>query len=85
MRHYGHGTSQYFARWRDEEPLAPLFPASPAERLLLLPVLAALGTGYLMMRNLPQCPDALPLSPLLFLGQLWWHWGGYEAMREERR
>jgi GT2 family glycosyltransferase len=85
MRHYGHGTSQYFARWRDEEPLAPLFPTSPAERLFLLPVLATLGTGYLVMRNLPQCPDVLLLSPLLFLGQLWWHWGGYEAMREERR
>ncbi|MBZ5609813.1 MAG: glycosyltransferase family 2 protein [Acidobacteriia bacterium] len=85
MRHYGHGTSQYFTRWRDEEPLARLFPASPAARLALLPALAAAGTGYLVARNLPQCPDAVPLSPLLFCGQLWWHWGGFEAMREERR
>ncbi len=85
MRHYGHGTSQYFDRWRDEEPLARLFPTSPAERLIMLPVLAALGTGYLVKRNLPQCPDAIPLSPLLFVGQLWWHYGGFEAMREERR
>jgi glycosyltransferase involved in cell wall biosynthesis len=84
MRHYGTGTSQYFRRWRDEEPLARLFPASPTARLLLLPALAAAGTAYLVARNLPQCPDALPLSPLMFLGQLWWHWGGFEAMRTER-
>ncbi len=84
MRHYGTGTSQYFRRWRDEEPLARLFPASPGARLLLLPALSAAGTAYLVARNLPQCPDALPLSPLLFLGQLWWHWGGFEAMRTER-
>ncbi len=84
MRHYGTGTSQYFRRWRDEEPLAGLFPASPAARLLLLPALAAAGTAYLVARNLPQNPDAVPLSPLLFVGQLWWHWGGFEAMRLEQ-
>jgi len=84
MRHYGLGTSQYFRRWRDEEPLARVFPASPAARLVLLPALAAAGTAYLVARNLPQCPDAVPLSPLLFAGQLWWHWGGFEAMRQER-
>jgi len=85
MRHYGFGTSQYFERWRGEERLAQFFPASPTARLLLLPALAAAGTGYLVARNLPQCPDAVPLSPLLFVGQLWWHWGGFEAMRQERR
>ena len=85
MRHYGFGTSQYFERWRSEERLAHFFPTNPAARLLLLPALAAAGTGYLVARNLPQCPDAVPLSPLLFVGQLWWHWGGFEAMREERR
>lgn len=82
MRHYGAGTSQYFRRWRDEEPLARLFPVNPALRLLMLPGLAAAGAGYLVARNLPQNPDALPLSPLLFIGQLYWHWGGYEAMRK---
>jgi GT2 family glycosyltransferase len=82
MRHYGAGTSQYFRRWRGEEPLARLFPAHPALRLLMLPGLAAAGAGYLAARNLPQNPDALPLSPLLFIGQLYWHWGGYEAMRQ---
>lgn len=82
MRHYGAGTSQYFRRWRDEEPLARLFPVNPALRLLMLPGLAAAGTGYLVARNLPQNPDAVPLSPLLFIGQLCWHWGGYEAMRK---
>ncbi len=85
MRHYGTGTSQYFRRWRDEEPLARLFPASPALRLLMLPALAAAGTAYLAARNLPQNFDAVPLSPLLFVGQLWWQWGGYEAMRQEQR
>jgi GT2 family glycosyltransferase len=85
MRHYGTGTSQYFRRWGAEEPLAGMFPASPAARLLLLPALAAAGTGYLVARNLPQNLDSIPLSPLLFVGQLWWHWGGYEAMRQERR
>ena len=85
MRHYGTGTSQYFRRWRDDEPLARLFPASPSARLLLLPALAVAGTAYLVARNLPQCPDALPLSPLLFMGQVWWQWGGFEAMRLERR
>ena len=84
MRHYGTGTSQYFVRWRDEEPLARLFPANPALRLLLLPALAAAGTAYLVARNLPQNPDATPLSPLLFAGQLCWHWGGFEAMRQPR-
>jgi GT2 family glycosyltransferase len=83
MRHYGTGTSQYFQRWRDEEPIARLFPASPALRLLMLPALSAAGTAYLVARNFPQCPDALPLSPLLFVGQVWWHWGGFEAMRLE--
>ena len=29
MRHYGTGTSQYFRRWRDEEPLARLFLQAP--------------------------------------------------------
>ncbi len=82
MRHYGTGTSEYFCRWRDEEPIARLFPTSPSARLLLLPALAAAGTAYLVARNLPQCPDALPLSPLLFVGQVWWQWGGMEAMRQ---
>ena len=81
MRHYGTGTSQYFRRWQDEEPLARLFPESPVLRLLMLPALSAAGAGYLVARNLPQNPDALPLSPLLFVGQLWWHWGGFEATR----
>jgi len=85
MRHYGTGTSQYFRRWRDEEPIARLFPASPSARLLLLPALAVAGTAYLVARNLPQCPDALPLSPLLFVGQVWWQWGGFEAMRDCQR
>jgi GT2 family glycosyltransferase len=85
MRHYGTGTSQYFRRWSKEEPIARFFPASPSARLLLLPALAAAGTAYLVARNLPQCPDALPLSPLLFVGQVWWQWGGFEAMRQERR
>ena len=85
MRHYGTGTSQYFRRWRDEEPLARLFPANPALRLLMLPALSAAGTAYLVARNLPQCPDAVPLSPLLFIGQICWHWGGFEAMRREHR
>jgi hypothetical protein len=50
----------------------------------LLPALAAAGTAYLVARNLPQNIDAVPLSPLLFVGQLWWHWGGFEAMRQAR-
>jgi GT2 family glycosyltransferase len=82
MRHYGTGTSQYFLRWRDEESLARLFPANPALRLAMLPVLSAAGTAYLVARNLPQNLDALPLSPLLFVGQVWWQWGGYEATRQ---
>jgi GT2 family glycosyltransferase len=85
MRHYGTGTSQYFLRWRDEEALARVFPASPPARLFLLPALAAAGTAYLVARNLPQNLDAISLSPLLFVGQLWWHWGGFEAMRQQRR
>jgi GT2 family glycosyltransferase len=82
MRHYGTGTSQYFLRWRDEEPIARLFPANPALRLLMLPALSAAGTAYLVARNLPQNPDALPLAPMLFVGQVWWHWGGFEATRK---
>lgn len=82
MRHYGTGTSQYFLRWRDEEPLARWFPSNPPLRLLLAPALSAAGTAYLVARNLPQNPDALPLSPLLFAGQLWWQWGGFEATRK---
>ena len=85
MRHYGLGTSQYFLRWREAEPLARLFPRHPALRLLLLPVLAVMGTGYLVLRNLPHRPDALLLSPLIFVGQIWWHWGGFQATRRERR
>jgi GT2 family glycosyltransferase len=81
MRHYGTGTSQYFRRTGSDEPLAGLFPTSPTARLLLLPALAAAGTGYLVARNLPQNVDAIPLSPLLFVGQIWWHWGGFEATR----
>ena len=80
MRHYGFGTSQYFAQ-RPEEGLARLFPTNAAARLVLLPALAAAGTGYLVLRNLPHHWDAIPLSPLLFLGQLAWHWGGFQAMR----
>ncbi|HTW63164.1 MAG TPA: glycosyltransferase [Bryobacteraceae bacterium] len=84
MRHYGTGTSQYFRRSGADEPLARLFPESPTARLILLPALAAAGTGYLVARNLPQNIDAISLSPLLFVGQLWWHWGGFEAMRREQ-
>jgi GT2 family glycosyltransferase len=80
MRHYGYGTSQYFAM-RPDEPLARIFPKSAAARLLLLPFLAAAGTGYLVLRNLPHSPDAVPLSPLLLAGQFAWHWGGWQAMR----
>ena len=80
MRHYGFGTSQYFAQ-RPEEPLARMFPKSAIARLALLPFLAAAGTGYLVLRNLPHCPDAILLSPLLFAGQFAWHWGGWQAMR----
>jgi len=85
MRHYGTGTSQYFRRWRDEEPIAHLLPTNPALRLLLLPALSVAGTAYLVARNLPQNPDAVPLSPLLFIGQLWWHFGGFEAVRPEQK
>ena len=37
MRHYGYGTSQYFAQ-RPEEPLARVFPKSAAARLAAAPV-----------------------------------------------
>jgi hypothetical protein len=37
------------------------------------------------MRNLPHGPDAIALSPLLFAGQLAWHWGGWQAMRRYNR
>jgi GT2 family glycosyltransferase len=84
MRHYGFGTSQYFAQ-RPDEPLARIFPKSPAARLALLPFLAAAGAGYLVLRNLPHCLDAIPLSPLLFAGQLSWHWGGWRAMQGYNR
>ncbi len=84
MSHYGFGTSQYFAQ-RPEEPLARLFPKSPAARLALMPLLAAAGTGYLVLRNLPHHLDAIPLSPLLFAGQWAWHWGGWQAMRRYNR
>lgn len=84
MRHYGYGTSQYFVRWRRLEPLARIFPRAAWARLLLLPALSLAGAGYLVLRNLPRQPDALWLSPLLWTGQLCWHWGGYEAMREGR-
>jgi GT2 family glycosyltransferase len=80
MRHYGFGTSQYFAQ-RPEEPLARLFPKSAFARLALLPFLASAGTGYLVLRNLPHHPDAVVLSPLLLAGQWAWHWGGWQAMR----
>jgi GT2 family glycosyltransferase len=83
MRHYGLGTSQYFAR-QPQESLARFFPRHPAARLMLLPILAAAGTGYLIRGNLPHGLDAVPLGPLLFVGQLWWHWGGFEAMCLER-
>jgi GT2 family glycosyltransferase len=84
MRHYGYGTSQYFAQ-RPDEPLARLFPKSAVGRLALLPFLAAAGAGYLVIRNLPHCPDAIPLGPLLFAGQFAWHWGGWQAMRRYNR
>jgi len=41
---------------RPEEPLARIFPKSAAARLVLLPFLATAGAGYLVLRNLPQCP-----------------------------
>ena len=84
MRRYGFGTSQYFAL-RPEEPLARVFPHHPMARLLLLPFLAAAGAAYLVRGNFPHRPEALPLSPLLFAGQMWWHWGGFEAMRARSR
>jgi GT2 family glycosyltransferase len=84
MRHYGFGTSQYFAQ-RPDEGLARLFPTNAELRLLLLPALAAAGTGYLVLRNLPRHWDAIPLSPLLFAGQLAWHWGGFQAMLRYNR
>ncbi len=85
MVRYGLGTSQYFLRHPRQEKLARLLPAAPALRLALWPFLAALGTGYLAWKNWPRRPDAALLSPLLFVGQLGWHWGGYLAAREERK
>ncbi len=82
MVRYGRGTSQYFLRHRDTEPLARLFPASPTLRLFLLPVLAALGAAYLVRKNWPCEPAAAWLSPLLLCGQFCWQWGGYLAARE---
>ena len=58
---------------------------SPSALLVEKPAIDQFLCLGVVARNLPQCPDAVPFSPLLFLGQLWWHWGGYEAMREERR
>ena len=80
MRQYGFGTAQYFLR-HPGEGLAWVFPRSAVWRALLLPLLALAGTGYLVMKNLRHRSDALPLSPLLFVGQLFWHWGGYQACR----
>lgn len=82
MRRYGLGTAQYFLKYRREEPLARIFPRAPQLRLLLLPVYAVLGTAYLVMRNLRHRPDALLFSPLLLLGQFFWHWGSYQAVRQ---
>ena len=39
----------------------------------------------IVLRNLPHGPSAIPLSPLLFAGQLAWHWGGWQAMRRYNR
>ncbi len=82
MEQYGLGTSQYFLKHREEEPLARIFPRSAAARLLMLPALAAMGTAYLVAKNLRHRPEAIALSPLLLLGQFFWHWGGYLATRE---
>jgi GT2 family glycosyltransferase len=83
MRHYGFGTSQFFAR-RPAESLARFFPRRPLARLLSLPFLAIAGTGYLIWRNIQNGWDCLLLSPALCWGQLWWQWGGYQAMRNIR-
>jgi GT2 family glycosyltransferase len=83
MRHYGFGTSQFFVR-RPAESLARFFPRPPLARLLSLPFLAVAGTGYLILRNLQNGLDCLLLSPALCLGQVWWQWGGYQAMRASR-
>jgi len=83
MRHYGFGTSQFFAR-RPTESLARFFPRHPLIRLLSLPLLAVAGTGYLVWHNLQNGWDCLLLSPALCMGQLWWQWGGYQAMRAVR-
>lgn len=85
MEHYGLGTAQYFLKYRREEPLARIFPQAPQWRLLLLPVYAVLGTAYLVMKNLRHRPDALLFSPLLLLGQFFWHWGSYQAARQASR
>ncbi len=84
VRHYGTGTSQYFRRWSEEEPMRACSLSSRAAPASAARAFAA-GTAYLVARNLPQCPDALPLSPLLFVGQVWWQWGGYEAMKMEQQ
>ena len=84
MVRYGKGTSQYFLRHPREEILSMLFPSQPMLRLAFWPLLAGLGTGYLAYRNWPRCPDALLLSPLIFVGQVCWHWGGYLATRQEK-
>jgi GT2 family glycosyltransferase len=80
MRHYGFGTSQFFAS-RPAESLARFFPTNPFIRLLSIPFLAAAGTGYLVLKNLSNGWDCLLLSPAIYLGQFWWQWGGYEAMQ----
>lgn len=80
MRHYGLGTSEYFLR-RPGEGLAWVFPRSAGLRALLLPLFSVAGTAYLVIKNLPYRPDALLWSPLLLVGQLFWHWGGYEACK----
>ena len=84
MRHYGFGTSQFFAS-RPAESLARFFPRQPFIRLLSIPFLAVAGTGYLVLRNLQNGWDCVLLSPALWLGQLWWQWGGYRAMQVVRR
>jgi GT2 family glycosyltransferase len=83
MRHYGFGTSQFFAS-RPAESLARFFPRNPWLRLFSIPFLAIAGTGYLVLRNLQNGWDCLLLSPAIYLGQFWWQWGGYKAMRAIR-
>jgi len=67
------GHFQYFLRHPAEERLAGSCRRrrnAPAP----VAVLAVLGTGYLVLKNWPRRPDAVPLIPLIFLGQLCWHW-----------